>query len=472
MTLRYVRSSATGSANGTNWANAYLNTVTALAACSAGDTVYVAEDSAESNSAGFTLASPGTAANPVNVVCVDHNGSVPPVSADLRTTATISCPSTGNSIQFTGGTVYTGIIFNQGTSTGNAGMFLGQANSSFLRFVNCALKLIGTGASGLFAIGNGNQNIYVDLYNTPMTFANVGQKIVITGARLRWRNTASAIAGSVPTVLFDWTSAAFTGHVDCVGVDLSAAGSGKTLVNNTASEHCTARFSDCKLGASVTRAAAPAQPTSFAAEFYRCSSSGVNYSYGKNDWGATLDDDESVVRTGGASNGTTTISWKIITTANTNWQLPFESQPMDIWNDTSGSAITVTVYGIWGGGAVPNNDDIWIEAEYLGSSSSPLASFVNSSKADVLAASAPCSSDTSTWSGSTTPFKMAVTFTPQQKGDVIIRVKAAKPSSTFYVDPKPVIAGVTVSKSHGVIGSFVNELASGGMLFVPSLEGT
>jgi hypothetical protein len=35
---------------------------------------------------------------------------------------------------------------------------------------------------------------------------------------------------------------------------------------------------------------------------------------------------------------------------------------------------------------------------------------------------------------------MSVTFTPQQKGAVTIYVKAAKASSTFYIDPKPVLS--------------------------------
>jgi hypothetical protein len=34
---------------------------------------------------------------------------------------------------------------------------------------------------------------------------------------------------------------------------------------------------------------------------------------------------------------------------------------------------------------------------------------------------------------------MSVTITPQEKGPITIYVKAAKISSTFYVDPKPVI---------------------------------
>lgn len=40
----------------------------------------------------------------------------------------------------------------------------------------------------------------------------------------------------------------------------------------------------------------------------------------------------------------------------------------------------------------------------------------------------------------TTKFALALTFTPQMKGEVILRVKAGLASSTFYVDPKAVIS--------------------------------
>jgi hypothetical protein len=34
---------------------------------------------------------------------------------------------------------------------------------------------------------------------------------------------------------------------------------------------------------------------------------------------------------------------------------------------------------------------------------------------------------------------MLATFTPQEKGPLTIYVRAAKASSTFYIDPKPIV---------------------------------
>ena len=124
-----------------------------------------------------------------------------------------------------------------------------------------------------------------------------------------------------------------------------------------------------------------------------------------------------------------------ITTANCTYSMPFECPPIAIWNDTTGSSITATVEGIWGGGAVPNDDDVWLDVEYLGDASSPQGSFVNDGKADLLATAAGQTSSSATWGGSTTKFKLDVSFTPQQKGWIYARVKCAKASSTFYIDP-------------------------------------
>ena len=77
---------------------------------------------------------------------------------------------------------------------------------------------------------------------------------------------------------------------------------------------------------------------------------------------------------------------------------------------------------------------MWLDVEYLGDASSPQASFGNDS-ADILATAANQTSSSETWGGSTAAFKLAVTFTALQKGWIYARVKVAKASSTFYIDP-------------------------------------
>ena len=58
-----------------------------------------------------------------------------------------------------------------------------------------------------------------------------------------------------------------------------------------------------------------------------------------------------------------------------------------------GSSKTVTVYGTVNAGALPNNDDIWMEVSYLGDGSFPEGSTATSGKAQVWSANAAVPSD-------------------------------------------------------------------------------
>src|SRR4029077_18258117 len=117
--------------------------------------------------------------------------------------------------------------------------------------------------------------------------------------------------------------------------------------------------------------------------FVRSSASG-NYAIYRSRLGGVLTEETTIVRTGGASDGTTPLAWKVVTTTSCLYSAPFECPLIAIWNDTTGSVVTATVEGIWGGGAVPLDNDIWLDCEYLGDASSPQGSFVNDGTANLL----------------------------------------------------------------------------------------
>lgn len=434
MASYYVRSGAAGAGTGADWANAYTTLAAAISGKAAGDIFYVSEDHAETTAGSITLTFPGTVANPNKVICADHAGTVPPVAADLRATAAINS-SGANSINLGGGGVHCdGVIFQAGvSSSGTATINVGNGNNFSHTLKNCSLRIAATGSTSRINWGSLDSS-YVTLENTTVSFANAGQAIKIVG-KATWSNTPSALLGTIPTTLFISGNNADAQVAEIRGIDLSAAGSGKTIVGTGAGPTAAYTFIDCKLNAAVTLAATPSNQGAAEIDYVRSGSSG-NYRQARFRYSGTLIEETTIVRTGGASDGTTPIAWKIVTTANAYWTVPFEAPPIAIWNDTTGSPVTATIEGIWGGGAVPNDDEIWVEAEYLGDASSPQGSFVNDSKANVLSTAAGQAAGSGTWGGSTTKFKLEVTFTPQQKGLVLLRVKAAKVSSTFYVDPK------------------------------------
>lgn len=441
MASYYVRSAAAGAGTGADWANAYTGIFAAVTGKVAGDIFYISADHNETTAGVVQIASPGSAAARCNFYCVDHTGSVPPVSADLRTTALIAS-SGANAVEIRQGHNYWyGVTFSAGSAANAANMSVGIATTGggcSNVFKNCKLKLGNTSSSSQIFLGDLLQAvIFIELDNTPMEFGAVGQQILCREVFLRWRNTASAIAGSVPTTLFRATSTGWS-VIDMEAIDLSAAGAGKTLI--ATGQPARYYFRDCKLGASVTVVATPLNPYGNETILVRCDSGDTNYRTEKYQYTGTQTVETTIVRTGGASDGATPIAWKIVTTANSKRSLPFESIPITIWNETVGSAITLTLEGIWGGGAVPTNADIWMDVEYLGTSGFPLGLFATSGTADLLATGSNLTSSSETWGGSTTKFKMSATVTPEEKGPITIYVKAALASSTFYIDPK-----VTVS---------------------------
>jgi len=426
----YVWNGGSG-AGGTTWATAYTTLTLAFASKAAGDVFFVAHDHAESTASAVTLTTPGTAIAPCFVYCVNRAGSVPPVSADLRTTATVSTTLASFIAFGLGVAYYYGIKFLAGSSTSLANLTLVSSSNSTNTFQSCAFTCNTTNASSRlnFNSSSGGANIKVTCLDCTFSFGAVAQGFATSPSGSIVRVIGGSVTGAtIPTTLvtsFD--------TMEMIGVDLSALGSGKTLVAGAAGG-ARLLLQDCKLGASVTVAATPSTPQQ-EVHLVRCDSGDTNYRQEKYLYTGTMTTETTIVRTGGASDGTTPIAWKIVTTANSRWVMPFECPPRAIWNDTTGSR-TVTIYGVWGGGAVPLNDDIWIEVFYLGTSGFPISSVATTTKADNLATGTNTTSDSSTWGGSTTKFKMSATFTANEKGPIYVTVKAAKVSSTFYVDPE------------------------------------
>ena len=97
-------------------------------------------------------------------------------------------------------------------------------------------------------------------------------------------------------------------------------------------------------------------------QLVRCDSSATAYKSARYAYEGTETTETSITRVGGAVDPTGQAqSRKIVTTANAQWLRPFQAEPYAIWNATTGANVTVTVYGTINAGAVPNNDDIWME---------------------------------------------------------------------------------------------------------------
>ncbi len=102
----------------------------------------------------------------------------------------------------------------------------------------------------------------------------------------------------------------------------------------------------------------------------------------------------------------------------------------------------MTVFGVSTAGSVPDNATVWIEVEGLGTASFPLGTFTTTTKSDNLATAGAGTSDSSTWGGGTTPFKMVTgAITMQSKGylNITVTVVTSAGTPTIYIDPLAVL---------------------------------
>lgn len=415
----------------------------------AGNTIYIGDNHAES---GTTITLSPQSALLSKVICHNHSGSYPPGSGNLATTATITA-SSSIGLNMQGPFYFYGITFG-GPVPGNMGICNSSGSNAnapnWCYFDNCSFAPL-SGANGGLALGPGGSS-YCDIIwnNCTVKLGTTAAYVNPQSCKFTWQNTGAVLASgsSVPTgatALIEPGTPA-QGRVTNIvleALDLSQiTGNLFNSANSTTLTASTVIVRDCKLNASTT-IATPAG--SEVVELVRSDSGATAYKSARYAYEGTETTETSITRVGGAVDPTGQVQTrKIITTANSQWLKPFKAEPYAIWNSTTGANVTVTVYGTLNAGAVPFNDDIWLEVGYLGSSATPLGTIVTTTKASVLAANAAVASDSSSWNGGGSgagwsPFKLVATLSSPQPGlagYIDVRVRAAKASTTYYIDPK------------------------------------
>jgi hypothetical protein len=425
------------------WGAPHARLANALASgwAAAGDKIYLSNVHAETQASLLTLTFPGTAAAPNKVLCVDPNGAVPPGEGDLQTTASIA--TTGAFGQtFSGAAYIYGVMFNVGTSGG--GQFFSVITLfTEIVFVNCAIKLNGTTSSNRIQFGSsGAVGQRFRLLNTQVSFGSVLQSLALYNCRFVWENTPNAVLGSLPTNLFQQSSTpnSYTVEARIRGVDLSALTTGKSLVLGTIPTPQTFNFSNCRLGAGVAAFSGTIPSGSgVVVDLQNCddSASGKNYRTERYSYGGSQVLDAAVRRTGGATNGATAYSFKIVCASAALWQAPFEALPIAVWEPTLGSAVTLGFALLSDGAAALLNDEIWFDLEYLGAAGYPLSSLASSTKTNILSAGAVYAADSvSAWDAGVTA---RANTTAYSVGD---RIKlASNPGRVFFCTTAGTTAG-------------------------------
>jgi hypothetical protein len=428
------------------WAVAHARLRTAFPWIAAGDTIYVGDDSAATEAATVTYTSPGTAAAPCYILCVDDS-AWPPTA--LATTATET--TTGAfGMTFAGFAYCNGITFNVGTGSSQASVNFVSGSPWCWRFDASGIKLLNTSTASRINIGVGDSTAddnLLELINTNLQFSNASQGIAAR-SKFRWRGGTLTI-GTATTTLFTATNQGVAADVEVIGVDLSGLGSGKSLATLAAASPSCYLFQNCKLGASVSLGTgSPAGPGGTIAEMVNCDSADTNYGYQKSCYQGDIYTESTIVRTGGASDGTTPISRKMVSSANAKYVSPLVLESLvrfypgtaeeeAAWSPGASKTVTVEVVT---DGVTLTDAECWLDVEYLGTSGYPLCVLTSDRAANILATPANQAASTETWTttGLASPVtqKLSCAITPQEKGPIKVRVMLAKASTIVYVDPK------------------------------------
>lgn len=366
-------------------------------------------------------------------------GNIPPAAADITAGATIGITTSG---QFMSGFMgdWTGFTFSQGASAG--GIEIGSVTTSgSLRHRNCTYTLAANSATPDVYLGasNNGAGLKIRLDNPTFSFANAAQSVVFNYGTARAFIYGVSFAGTLPTHAFTAGSGNNAGGVlEISASDFSGFGSSNNLFSLSCLNVITVRMTNCRLSTTAPLGTPVANngASQVRLELINCDSGSAGY---RNEWHSPEGDittETTFTLSGGATDGIQAVSHKCVSSSIASIVAPLEGPVLGVWNTLTTGSHTAAVQ-IESTGTL-NNDDIWLEIDYLGSSSHPLGTVADDSIATAITSDAAQTSSSATWAGSlgsAVKQQLEVAFSPAMVGMVQGRIKLAKPSTTVYVDP-------------------------------------
>lgn len=385
-------------------------------AMAAGDTCYINKDTNYSTSTAFNLTGSTTNASPKKLICVNKTDDT------LSSGAIIAYTGASNANVYRSLYCY-GIDFRYGKLLLNS-----NSDGYWTIWENCNLKL--TGTSDAFF---GSNRDFIRWINCTLD-ANGYYVGLQGGIVFEWLGGSVTSAGTNNKLFTSFTGPGQNIRVS--GVDLSAHDS--ALFTDLSRGGYSLLFERCKLNASTTSLIASVSGPGALARMHHCDNNNTVYRFREESYEGTVENENTIVRTGGASDGTTSQSIKMASSANvTDNYIPLVSPPVHAWTDSI-TEKTFTVEGIWDSPTNIQDDEIWIELEYPANNTDGLGNIARD-KCAILGTPADQTASLETWitTGLTNPnrFKLSVTVSPGKVGPITARVCLAKASTTVYIDP-------------------------------------
>lgn len=449
----YVRNVGSNTSPYDTWAKAATTLASALAIATNADTIWLASDHNESTGGAVTLICPTTQG--LRILSSNTTTTEPPTG--LSTTASVAVGSASAALAIVGFAYVYGVKFLAGTNA-NALCSIHVSNNASPNgtvFESCAFELRGGNTAINFQVGavasNQTDDVFVKFLNCSWKFANASQTIRLQQGRVLIQNMALDGSGSTPTTLFGFSAATSGQHV-VEASDLSGVAFTSLAAVNIASPS-TLLIRNCKIPASMalTTGASPGVGGPLV-RMHNCDDGSTNYRIAEGGWAGTVVSDTGVYNDAGVDDGSAQgFSWKMTTSASALFPSALlESPEMVKWNTTTGSSKTVTVEIVHDGAVAFENDEVWLEVQYLSASGTPLGAIVTDCVANVLSTPAAQTTSTAAWTGDTgtgpngsatwNTLKLECTFTPEKAGYIHAKVVMAVPSKTVFVDPLMTVA--------------------------------
>jgi hypothetical protein len=421
----YFCSSASGAAgaqNGTSWANAFLTIAAALSGGrSAGDILFIGDDHVESTSGSQNWFFNNSPSVPSYMYVVDHTKPSPgPGDLKVGTPSGGYAGNDGNIIFNIGGYVY-GLYVEAGIGS-SATVSVQGGSSKAVVFDHCTFKCSSTNASArLYIPPSSCFSLHKDC-----TFIATHSTMSLTLSSHYGKFVNCTFSASATPLFLSSVSNAFTSFEGC---DFSGY-SGTKIMDLNSNGGAFPIFKDCKMpSGNLFSITSDLRCEQNAIWLLNCDSGATNYKTDAYHFAGELHTSTSVVRTGGASQGTA-YSWQITTNANNQPVVPFQLIPLSIWNNTTGAAINVTVEGIADPrdfSALPNNDDIWFDVEALENASLPQGTYHVGTKTSFLGTGSALTASTAAWDSAATA---RANSTAYSAGDII---KVASNTGRLFV---------------------------------------
>jgi hypothetical protein len=307
-----------------------------------GDRVFASSDHSETSAANPSYGF-GTAVGwgRVQIISVNRAGSVPPTPGDILSGAAIAVTAGSLGLDAPGANDYwQGFTFTLGGTATILYLAVNNARSHYLK--NCAIVFTTSSTTATIQAGTPVKAIFD---NTTVTFNAAGQRFLVNySLDLQWLNTANAVLGTVPTVLFAGLSGSGATLATLRGVDLSAVTTTLLSGNNLV---CFQKLllDSCRIAPGVVRMATPGTSDNAAneVELVNCYD-GTNSISERHTPAGDLTMSRSTYMTGGALDDFGNFSLQMVSSSrNDPWAMTLDSFWLDVENTLVGVSHTATV---------------------------------------------------------------------------------------------------------------------------------